>query len=669
MVWKNKLPFSEISSLSKIPLKLLYLSFISFFISILSPISWANSLLEQRMQFQDIYSNLEKYDLATVKTLQASLADYPIAHYLTLAKLRQLLPKLQAQEVQAFIDQNSDSPALPPFQREWLLQLAKNQQWQTFLAFYQPAITQNHQTLQCHAFTARLATRSQLETLATDALAQWTAPLNPACQPIIDYLATHKVIDNALRWQRIQLLLKANESKAAQNLASTLPTPQQQEFKTWQAIAAKPLDNLKNFKATDSENIRNAVIYGIISIADKEAATANSLWTMLKTRYAFSPEQQNSTARELALEAFWQKLPEASEWLLNLNPSVYDERVSRVVLQVLLSERKWELLAAFIQKLTAEEQQKEIWQYWRARALAAQGQTKQATPIFEKLATQRSYYGFLAADRLLKPYQFNETPTNSTPEQKNALLQRYAGIARAKELFLVNLMPEGRREWTALLEKLSPEDLKILATLASEWGWYNRAIVTLGKAQAFDDLAIRFPTPYYDTVFANAEMQQIETAWVYAIIRQESAFQEDAVSSANAIGLMQILPPTAKEIVKRNKLNLAVDETLLKDPQVSIQLGTLYLRQLRATLKQNIILATAAYNAGASRANQWVNEFGCNDPEVFIELIPFKQTRDYVQTVMQYIAIFEYRLLGNADAVKRIPVTAVREDCAVSTAR
>ncbi len=191
----------------------------------------------------------------------------------------------------------------------------------------------------------------------------------------------------------------------------------------------------------------------------------------------------------------------------------------------------------------------------------------------------------------------------------------------------------------------------------------------MGKAQAFDDLAIRFPTPYYDTVFANAEMQQIETAWVYAIIRQESAFQEDAVSSANAIGLMQILPPTAKEIVKRNKLNLAVDETLLKDPQVSIQLGTLYLRQLRATLKQNIILATAAYNAGASRANQWVNEFGCNDPEVFIELIPFKQTRDYVQTVMQYIAIFEYRLLGNADAVKRIPVTAVREDCAVSTAR
>ncbi len=666
MVWKIKLPFSDISSLFKMPLKLIC---VSFFMGILAPLSWANSLLEQRMQFQDIYSNLEKYDLATVKTLQASLADYPIAYYLTLAKLRQLLPKLQATEVQAFIEKNHDSPALPPFQREWLLQLAKNQQWQTFLAFYQPVIAQKHQTLQCHAFTARLSTHTQLETLATDALSQWTAPLNPACQPVIDYLATQKIIDNALRWQRIQLLLKANENKAAQSLAAALPATQQNEFKIWQAIASKPLDNLKNFNGADSEHLREAIIYGIKAIADKDATTANSLWMTFKARYAFSAEQQNATAREIALEAFWQKLPEASEWLLNLNPMVYDEQVSRVILQVLLNERKWELLAAFIQKLAPEEQQKEVWQYWRARALVAQGQTNQATPIFEKLAMQRSYYGFLAADRVLKTYQFNEIPTNSTPEQKNALLQRYAGITRAKELFLVNLMPEGRREWTALLEQLPAEDLKILATLASEWGWYNRAIVTLGKAQAFDDLAIRFPTPYYDTVFANAELQQIETAWVYAIIRQESAFQEDAVSSANAIGLMQILPTTAKEIVKRNKLTLVVDETLLKDPQVSIQLGTLYLRQLRATLKQNIILATAAYNAGASRANQWVNEFGCNDPEVFIELIPFKQTRDYVQTVMQYIAIFEYRLLGNTDAVKRIPVTAIREDCAVNTAR
>jgi soluble lytic murein transglycosylase len=250
------------------------------------------------------------------------------------------------------------------------------------------------------------------------------------------------------------------------------------------------------------------------------------------------------------------------------------------------------------------------------------------------------------------------------PEQVQHAVLALPGIIRARELLFVNWVTEARREWVHVINTIEDKaQLAAAAALASQWGWHNRAIATVAKAGNYDDLSLRFPTPHYDAVLTYATQRELPYSLVYAVMRQESAFQADARSVSNALGLMQLLPATAREVAQRDNITLENEASILI-PDINIQLGTGYLRYLMNRFDNNKILVTAAYNAGPSRSIRWRREFGCNPTDLFVELIPFRQTRDYVQNIMAYMPIFEYRLLG-IDTVQRLNFTALemRSDC------
>ena len=181
------------------------------------------------------------------------------------------------------------------------------------------------------------------------------------------------------------------------------------------------------------------------------------------------------------------------------------------------------------------------------------------------------------------------------------------------------------------------------AKLADEWGWHDRAIATLARARYWDDLELRFPLAHQQVVLTQAKRQKVNPAWAFAIIRQESAFTTDARSHAGAMGLMQLMPRTARTVARSMKMQPPRRYDLLKI-DTNIRLGVRYLKKVQDRNQGHPVLATAAYNAGQSRVTQWLPEQGSVAADVWIETVPFQETRDYLKRVMTYTVIYEQRL-------------------------
>jgi len=149
-----------------------------------------------------------------------------------------------------------------------------------------------------------------------------------------------------------------------------------------------------------------------------------------------------------------------------------------------------------------------------------------------------------------------------------------------------------------------------------------------------------YPIEYRKLVNEYAKQKSLEPAWVMGLIRQESLFMQDVRSSANAYGLMQLLPATAKQTAKRNKIGYSGYSHLIS-PKHNIRLGTAYLAQVNKRLQSNPALASAAYNGGPHRVKTWLPE-KTMPADIWIENIVFNETRNYVQKVMENKVIYSW---------------------------
>jgi len=211
------------------------------------------------------------------------------------------------------------------------------------------------------------------------------------------------------------------------------------------------------------------------------------------------------------------------------------------------------------------------------------------------------------------------------------------------EFYDVSLFAQARREWRHGVNQMQRREQAIAGALAGKWEWHDRAVFTTAKAGAYDDLALRFPMPFKAVFSKYAKEKGLDLAWVYGIARQESAFMKGAKSHVGASGLMQLMPATAKYVAKKIGLEIETQQDIV-DVENNINLGTAYLQQMLNTFGGNYMLATAAYNAGPGRSQRWSKRHGCLPADIWVELIPFDETRTYVRRVLFYTRIFEYRL-------------------------
>ena len=601
---------------------------------IISFTTQANTLLQQRWQFKDAHK-----DILNGKSLSIAVSSYPIAHYLRYFYLKLHLTETIA--IQQFLTEYNDSPLENPLRQSWLRHLAKKKDWQTFISAYSP---QKNTILQCYFLKALLKTQNNLDGFTKQAIDLWLVGKSQAkeCNPIFKYLYAHQLITTEMRWQRIRLAMGKGNIKIARFIANGLSDSDRETVTLWYLMHQNPAKILKKSK-TPAFILRD----GIKRLARKNVKKAYKYWKKYKIQ--FSSQENAELWYDIALRSVTQNHPQAAQWLDAVSENLVDNQVKQAKLQVALSQKNWEK----VKKLTYSQDTIQ-WQYWHARALEQMQEPKNAEKLFQKVSRNRDYYGFLSADRLGIPYQFPSSPLEFNKTQQKTLLQKYAGLVRARELYFIGQAALARLEWQFVLPKLNTEELKIAASLAHKWGWHDRAIISLAAAKYWDELEIRFPAPFYDIVHTHAHEKQLDAAYVYAIMRQESGYQSDIRSSTGALGLMQLMPATAKQLARKQKISLRKLNLII--PNINVNLGTAYLKKLLKRFNNNHILATAAYNAGPTRVKRWLKKYGCHEQDIWIELIPFSQTRKYVKHVLSYTPILEFMM------VKHQQVTPMRLD-------
>jgi soluble lytic murein transglycosylase len=597
----------------------------------------------QRTAFKQAYAAAQQGG-DSWQHLAAGLHDYPLYPYLQAAALEHDIQQVDRTTVESYLKQYPDWIPAADLRRAFLLELARRQDWNNFLALYQPDLGD---ALGCSALQSRLASGSTLD-FDKDLAALWAKPNLPdACDPVLTAAHDQGLLTDSRLWTRIDRAADAGQSGTIANLANWL-TPDDRTAAQRLALALRDPAAALAAAATwpDTPRHRQAATLALTRLARRQSDSADSAWQTLQSHFRFSEVQRGQILYALALFHATDFDDSALARLIAL-PAAAQTDVSREWrVRVALARQNWTAVLAAIDAMPASQLQDGEWLYFRARALVALGRSDEAQRQFGAEADKSTFFGFLAADKLDQPYAICPLTVANDPQREHAVLAM-PGVRRAFELYAVDLPKLARREWTQALQNADQATLQVAADLANKRGWYDRAVFTLSSGDALRLFVLRFPLASQDGVVPQAEQAGIEPAWAYGILRAESAWMSDARSGADARGLMQLLPGTAALVAKRNGLDWGGGDTLY-DPAVNITLGTRYLAQLAERFNGSPWLASAAYNAGPNRVDQWLAARGTLTPDLFVATIPFKETREYVARVMAFSVIYDWRLHGNA---------------------
>ncbi|NIR61595.1 MAG: transglycosylase SLT domain-containing protein, partial [Gammaproteobacteria bacterium] len=464
----------------------------------------------------------------------------------------------------------------------------------------------------------------------------------------------------ALLWTRIERAIRAGHVGLAGYLARYLDPGDRHWVGLWRRVHEDPTRVLSApaFEV-DHPMGRRILTYGITRQARADAVQALALWEQLKGRQAFGEGTRRRVTREIALRLALQDAPAWEECLKALGVTATAGRWGPLRLRAALELGDWQAVIDLIHRLPPDRRERPRWRYWRARSLAALGEARHAEAVYAELAATRHYYGFLAADRLGVAYPL-KTRRSDDDTEALAELARAPGIRRAHELLVLERLPEARREWHYATRDMSEAELLRAARLARRWGWHDRALVTLARTRHADELDVRFPTPFRETIERHTAAHEVDPAWVYAIIRQESSFMPDVRSPSGALGLMQLLPRTGRSVAERLGTRLAHRRELL-DVETNLRLGIAYLARTLEMTRGHPVLATASYNAGYGTVRGWVPRDGTVAADRWIETLPLAETRNYVRNVLAYTTVYDHRLDGETTVLTdRMPPIGIR---------
>ncbi len=600
---------------------------------------------QDRRTWQAAQSAIRSGDLQRFRKLRGELDHYILRGYLDYEYLKDRLPGTSKTNLRAFISSNLDSPVSGQLRQKWLQHLARQQDWDTFLQEYREVDEASE--LNCRRLDYLLRSSQEQSVLLKEVEYLWLTGnrLPPACDAVFSAWRKAGRMTNQLVWERIGLAMEQRNLSLAQDLRSHLDQGERVWLDRWLAMHRSPARELQDISyPVETPVARMVVRYGVVRLGFADPAEAMREWARLKEKYEFFGEDDNYVLRWVGILAAQRHLPGAVEWLSAVSASNNDKSLREWRVRAALRAGQWQTGLRFISAMNEDEQKDSEWLYWKARLLEKTGNKKAAWPIFSDLATERSYYGFLAADHVGRDYSMQHVSIDASPEEISAMLAQ-SGIQMARELFIMGEITAARRQWAWATRAMSSRSLQVAAVLARHWGWHDRAIFTVAKSDHLDDLELRFPILYRDMVEDSAQKSEIDPSWVYGVMRQESAFVTDARSVAGALGLMQLMPQTGRQTGRRLNLDISSNSAILK-VENNLRLGAGYLKNVLDVNNGHQVLATASYNAGPHRVKGWLPEADGLDADAWVESIPFNETRNYVKNVLGFTMVYAYRL-GN----------------------
>jgi soluble lytic murein transglycosylase len=571
-----------------------------------------------------------------------ALEAYAIHDYLVAARLRRDLgikpdDALDA-AIDAFLQAHTGQPVTRGLRRDWLASLGQRRRWDWFLP---RSADVADPVLLCDRLEGRLAS-GDTEGLGAAALARWSLPQKqPAeCSEAFAWLRQQNLLTPALAENRARAALAADNPRLAREFAADVPVARSAALLQWSDLLESPkaaLTVLADHPSLSAEP--DALGAGFEKLAHADSAGALTLLPRLLARRSLTPALQARLKRAAALGAAYDHDPRAIAAFDALAPDVVDTQVEEWRVRAALWIGDYGRALKEIEHMPASLAALPRWRYWRARTTAAVAGAEAAAPLFGEIADLRDYYGYLAADRLHRGYNLNARPSPDDIKMQTAMAAD-AGLIRARELFDCDMADDAALEWTAVLGGAAPAVKVQAAHLAARWGWYAESVTTLAQAGEWDDVPLRYPRPFADEVAAASELASIPADWILGVMRQESLYRKDAVSRADARGLLQMLPSTAAAVARRWHLPPPRRDGLF-DPSVAVPLGAAYLRELLDRHTGQLDVSLAAYNAGAAAVARWLPSQSM-DADVWIENIPYAETRGYVQHIFEHIVAFAY---------------------------
>ncbi len=573
----------------------------------------------------------------------SAYAGDPLFPWLQAAVLRRSIERADAGQVHGVLAQLGEQPAADWLRSAWLAELARREDWTSFRRDYRPV---DDPALRCADLQARSEAGLSPDWVA-QARALWlTAGSLPArCDAPLSRLAEAGQLDDALRWQRIDLVLATGDAGLIRAIGAGMQSPAAAELaQAYASYVAAPAEVLPEWPA--SERNGRVIASALRRLAKRDPVRARRL-LLGPAGARLDANLRAGVAYQIALWTVASYLPGSAERLSEVPASAYDDKLHEWQVREALSRNDTAAALGAITRMPPLQREDAHWRYLEARLRERLGQSSAARVLYAKAALSPSFHGWLAADRLQQPY----TLCALEPSADSAMAQRIAGnaaLSRALDLFAIDHPELAAREWAAAVATMSDAERRVAVRRALDAGWFDRAVFGMGAAP--DDTrhySLRFPLHHEADIRQQSQLNGLDPAWVAGQTRAESSFMAMARSAADARGLMQLLPGTGSLTARRLGLEWQGGDSLF-DPSTNIRLGTAYLRQMLDRFDGLAYLAIAAYNAGPAPVQRWRATRGQLDPDFFIETIPYKETRDYVSRVLSFSVVYDWRLNGKA---------------------
>ncbi len=576
-------------------------------------------------------------DRAKAHELATRLSQYVIPSYVDYYRLRPNLTSTSPEEIRTFLARYDGAAIADRLRNDWLLELGRQRDWSTFDEQYPRFVLNDDLQVKCFALMSR-AIKGQ--NVADDARTLLTSPKDygEPCNALIATLAQSGQFSDDDVWAQMRLAAESGALPTARRISALTDVT---EKAIEQAIGRPELTLKKGIGKTRAS--RELYLIAIGRAARRSPQQAAQELKAVSAR--LTPQEQAIGWAQIALQASYKLAPETfSEYWSKTTDAPLSNDAYQWKVRMALRDENWSAVKAGIEAMPDSLRRDSAWVYWLGRAFKAEGRRAEADKLFHSIADQVHFYGQMAQEELGRKIMIPQAARQATAAEI-ASIAANPGFQRALKFFEMNLRFEGVREWNWELRRLNEREHLAVAEFARQNDLLDRMVNTSDRTRSEVDFTQRYPSPFRDVMRTMTNALDLDMAWVYGLIRQESRFIMNARSHVGASGLMQLMPATARYVARKIGMS-DFHIGRVNDTKVNIQLGTNYLNMVLNDLDGSQAMATAAYNAGPGRPRAWRSTLSRPiEGAIFAEAIPFTETRGYVKNVLAnatyYAALFE----------------------------
>jgi soluble lytic murein transglycosylase len=605
------------------------------------PQAAADAAREQDALFLQLREAARQNDAGKAAELAARLPNYAIPSYVDYYRLKPRLKDAPNEEILDFLKRYEGSAIADRLRNDWLLELGRKRDWANFDRELPLFVKNDDYQVRCYALLSR-AVKGQNVAAEARALLDNPPMYGEAGAALVAQLAQSGQFGKEDLLAQLRLAGEMHATGPSRRTALLLGAS---DTRAAQAVDFPALAMARGIGSTRAEHEIYLVAIGRMARTSLKLATV----ALNKNASRLSAEEKAIGWSNIALAASLVLAPEAYDDWQRAAGAPLSETQAEWKTRIALRRGDWKMVKSTIDAMPAAQRALPAWTYWLGRAYLAQGKKEDAQALFRRIADQNNFYGQLALEEIGQQITIPPNAASPTAPTASELAQMAAnpGFRRALKFFALRLRFEGTREWNWTLRDFSDRQLLVAAEYARQNEILDRMVNTSERTRTEFDYTQRFPAPHNDILHPTAQGLGLDQAWVYGLIRQESRFISDAQSGVGAAGLMQVMPSTGKWVAEKIGMS-DYGHGMLSDIRTNILLGTNYLNMVLNNAEGSQVLATAAYNAGPGRTRTWRGLLTAPmEGAIFVETIPFEETRNYVRNVMSnatnYAALFEKR--------------------------